>query len=272
METKSEIEERARPGRWAAVLSLLAVAAVAISACGDDAGAGGSSATSVVPATSAELPQGGEQVDLDPADFTTEITNPYWPLSVGSRWVYRETDTTGKVERVVVKVTGKTKTIANGIEALVVRDTTSKDGVPKEVTDDWVAQDSAGNIWNLGEDTTKYFHGKPGTRAGSFEAGVDGAEAGIALPGTPEPGQSYRQEYHKGKAEDYGAVVSVGEELVGVPAGSYKASEILMTRDLSSIEPTIQEMKFYARGVGPVLSVHLDGDGGRAELVNYHAG
>ena len=78
---------------------------------------------------------------------------------------------------------------------------------------------------------------------------------------------SYRQEYLKGVAEDSGAVVTVGSEQVEVPFGFF--SGVLMTRDLVPLEPRVQELKFYARGVGPVLSVHTDGDGGRAELLRY---
>ncbi|MBA3244787.1 MAG: hypothetical protein H0T61_06365 [Actinobacteria bacterium] len=36
--------------------------------------------------------------------------------------------------------------------------------------------------------------------------------------------------------------------------------------------PKVQELKFYARGVGPLLSIHLDGAGGRAALVSYTPG
>ncbi len=39
--------------------------------------------------------QGSETVELEPDEFTTTIDNPYFPMSPGSRWVYRETDTTG---------------------------------------------------------------------------------------------------------------------------------------------------------------------------------
>ena len=41
------------------------------------------------------LPQGSEAVRLDPADFTTRIDNPYWPMRPGSRWVYEETEDGG---------------------------------------------------------------------------------------------------------------------------------------------------------------------------------
>ena len=171
----------------------------------------------------------------------------------------------------MVEVTDKTKKIANGVEARVIRDTVTAGGKPVEVTDDWYAQDQDGNVWYLGEDTKEYENGKVSSTAGSFEAGVKGAEAGIAMPADPKPGMSYRQEYFKGEAEDKGAVVTVGEERVEVPFGFYD-KDVLMTRDLVPTEPKVQELKFYAPGVGPLLSVHTDGAGGRGELVSYTGG
>jgi hypothetical protein len=188
-------------------LSLATAAALALSACGSD----GSDASS-------DLPQGSEPVNLDPADFTTQIDNPYWPMAPGNRWVYRETDTEGIVQRVVVTVTDKTKRIANGVEARVVHDVVTEGGQPVEVTDDWYAQDGDGNIWYLGEKTTEYSNGKPESTAGSFEAGVDGAQPGIIMPANPQPGTTYRQEYYAGEAEDTGEIVSIDEH-AEVPAG-----------------------------------------------------
>lgn len=217
------------------------------------------------------LPQGDESVTLDPADFTTDIDNPYWPMSPGSKWVFIEGDPEGTREEVVVEVTDKTKVIANGIEARVIIDTVSADGVPVEITEDWYAQDKVGNIWYLGEYVTNYVDGRVVDHAGSFEAGVDGAQAGIAVPAHPEPGMTYRQEYYKGEAEDTAAVVTVGMEKVEVPFG-YFNRDVLMTRDLVPTEPKVQELKFYAPGAGPLLSVHTDGPGGRAALVSYTPG
>ena len=217
------------------------------------------------------LPQGGEAVTLKPADFTTRIDNPYWPMRPGNKWVYSERDTEGTKERVVVEVTRRTKKIANGIEARVIRDTVSEKGVPVEITDDWYAQDKRGNIWYLGEYVTNYKNGKVVDHAGSFEAGVDGAQPGIAMPAKPKPGLTYRQEYYRGEAEDKAAVITVGQEQVEVPFGFFK-KDILMTRDLVPLEPKVQELKFYARGVGPLLSIHTDGAGGRAALVSFTRG
>jgi hypothetical protein len=257
----------------ATALGVAAALAISVAACGGDTTATGGEATPTASSspTRPGLPQGSEVVKLDPAEFTTKIDNPYWPMSPGSKWVYSETDTQGTDQKVVVEVTDKTKTIANGIEARVIRDVASENGKPVEITDDWYAQDAAGNIWYMGEKTAEYKNGKVTSTAGSFEAGVDGAQAGIAMPANPEPGMAYRQEYLKGVAEDKGAVITVGEEQVQVPFGHFN-TDVLMTRDLVPLEPKVQELKFYAPGVGPLLSVHTDGAGGRAELVSYTPG
>jgi hypothetical protein len=228
---------------------LLAIAAVAITACGDDDEA--------------------DDVELGPADFTTEIDNPWWPMAPGSRWVYRETDSEGAHQKVVVTVTNRTKTIANGVEARVVHDVVTENGEFVEVTDDWYAQDGDGNVWYLGEDTTEYEDGKPVSQEGSFEAGVDGAEAGIIMPAQPEPGMTYRQEYYKGEAEDEGAIVSLDEQ-AEVPAGHFEPA--LMTNDTNPLEPKVNEFKFFARGVGPVLAISVSGGSDREELLSYRTG
>ena len=217
------------------------------------------------------LPQGSEPVTLNPADFTININNPYWPMTPGSRWVYRETDTSGARQKVVITVTPQTKVIANGVTARVIRDIVTEKGRPVEITDDWYAQDKLGNVWYLGEAVRNYENGRLVSRAGSFEAGVDGAQAGVAMPANPTAGLSYRQEYYAGKAEDKAAVITVGQEHVQVPFGFFDR-DVLMTRDLVPTEPKVQELKFYARGVGPLLSVHTDGLGGRATLVRYTPG
>jgi hypothetical protein len=220
---------------------------------------------------SSRLPQGSETVNLNPADFTTKIDNPYWPMRPGSRWVYRETDPEGTKQRVVVTVTDKTKKIANGITARVVHDVVTEGGKPVEVTDDWYAQDRAGDVWYLGEHTTEYTNGKPTTTEGSFEAGVNGAQPGIIMPARPKVGLRYRQEYYKGHAEDKAQVLSLKEQ-VEVPFGHFRPGRVLMTRDLNPLKPKILEYKFFARGVGPVLAVGVSGGSDREELVSYRRG
>jgi len=220
-------------------------------------------------AIAAALPHGSEPVNLDPADFTTKVDNPYWPMKPGSRWVYRETDSEGARQRVVVTVTRRTKLIANGVTARVVHDVVTEDGKPVEVTDDWYAQDRAGNIWYLGEDTTEYENGKPVSKKGSFEAGLDGAEPGVIMPAHPRVGMRYRQEYYKGHAEDRARIFS-RRERAEVPLGFFR--QTLMTREENPLEPRVLEYKFYARGVGPVLAVSVSGGSDREELVRFRRG
>jgi hypothetical protein len=215
-------------------------------------------------AAEAALPTGAEPVNLNPADFTADITHPYWPMKPGTRWTYRDVDEKGEVQDVVVVATTETKKLANGVTARVVRDTVSSDGELVEDTFDWYAQDSAGNVWYMGEDTAEFENGKIATRAGSFEAGVGGALPGILLPAEPQVGQKYRQEYLKGEAEDNGEVLGVNQ-LVEVPTGRY--SDALLTRDTTNLEPDVVEYKLYAPDVGPVLAVDISGGAAREALV-----
>jgi hypothetical protein len=246
--------------RLGAAAATLAIAAAVSSGCGS----GGSASTSS--SGSPTLPRGDDPVTLDPADFTTEIDNPYWPMEPGSKWVYDEVEG-GEQLRVEVTVTGRTR-VVEGIEAVVVHDvvTDARSGEPLEVTDDWYAQDSDGNVWYLGEDTAEYENGKPVSTAGSFEAGRDGAQAGVIMPAEPEPGIAYREEHYPGEAEDQATVLSVDEQ-AAVPAGRY--TDALMTSNVNPLEPDVQEYKLYARGVGPVLALQTSPEIGREVLVKF---
>ena len=215
-------------------------------------------------AAGSELPIGADPVNLDPANFSADITNPYWPMRPGTRWTYRTAEAGEPPQEVVIVVTTDTKKLANGITARVVRDTARSEGQIIEDTLDWYAQDSDGNIWYMGEDTVEFEDGKIVSRAGSWEAGADGALPGIMLPAQPQVGQRYRQEYKKGEAEDNGEVLATNH-LVEVESGPYKNA--LVTMDTSTIEPDVVEYKFYAPGVGPLLAMDISGGAGREELI-----
>ncbi len=249
----SELEEKEKLVRRRGLALVVVTLAASTAACGG----GGSKAS--------ELPTGGERVKLDPAQFTTGIDNPYWPMGRGSRWVYRETDAEGNEQRVEVTVTSETKTIL-GIEARVVHDVATEDGQLVEDTYDWYAQDAEGNIWYLGEDTKAYEDGKVKSTEGSWQAGVDGAQPGILLPAHPRAGMTYRQEYYEGEAEDVASVVSL-EEKAEAPYGSF--DRVLMTKEYTPLEPKQLEYKFYAHGVGPVLALTSSGGSDREALVRF---
>ena len=241
-------------------LIVLAVAALGVACANDDDAAPS-------PGTSSGLPQGDELVAMDPANFVAEIDNPYWPMKPGSTWTYMETDADGEEMQVEVTVTSDKKQIL-GISATVVHDVVSKDGEVLEDTFDWYAQDVDGNIWYMGEDTKEYENGELVTTEGSWEAGVDGALAGVLLPGSPEVGMAYRQEYYEGEAEDQGKVLGLDEH-VEVPYGTFDGC--LQTEDTTPLEPDVLENKYYCKGVGPVLAVDVEG-GGREELITFEEG
>ena len=150
------------------------------------------------------LPKGSDPVTLDPADFGGPIDNEYWPMAPGTTWVYKE----GANQKVRVTVKQRTRMI-EGIEATVVHDVVSEARQLVEDTLDWYAQDVCGNVWYLGEKTAEYENGQIVSTAGSWEAGVDGAYAGIAMPADPTVGTTYRQEYYAGEAEDAASVLSI---------------------------------------------------------------
>lgn len=247
----------------AAACVALACSTLAVSACGSgDNGKDDKATPGARPATGeTALPQGSQPVELNPAQFTTKVDNPYWPMRRGSRWVYDS-----RQERIVGSVTDKEKTVSGGIEALTLRDVvTAKDGDLVEVTDDWYAQDPEGNVWYLGEDTKEYKGGKVVSTSGSWEHGVDGAYAGVIMPAKPRPGLVYRQEYYKGEAEDRAKVLSVDAK-VTVPFGTF--DNCVETEDTTPLEPNVVEHKYYARNTGPVLRTTASG-GGREELVSF---
>jgi hypothetical protein len=247
------VDNHLRLAAFALTVSLLAAA------CGgnDDDG------TTASAAGGDRLPQGSEPVDLDPERFSADVTNRYWPMEPGTRWTYREIDE-GKTLDVVVIVSTETKKIANGVTARVVRDTVTEDGELIEDTFDWYAQDDAGNVWYLGEDTVEFEGGEISSREGAWEAGKDGAQPGIIMPADPADGMKYRQEYYEGEAEDNGEILSA-EEKASVPAGDYE--DVVLTKDTNALSPDALEYKLYAPGVGLVLALGIAGGGGREELV-----
>ena len=191
--------------------------------------------------------------EIDPADFSTTITNPYLPLIPGTSLAYE-----GGGERVVVTVTGRTRQVM-GVETVVVRDREWRGNALIEDTEDWFAQDGDGNVWYFGEDTAECRDGQVTSHAGAWEAGVDGAEPGILMLGAPQVGDTYRQEYYAGQAEDAARVRELGATL---DLGGTVYQEVLVTEDFTALEPGVLEHKFYAPEVGLIEERSIRGSGG----------
>ena len=97
---------------------------------------------------------------------------------------------------------------------------------------------------------------------GSWESGVDGALPGIVMQARPRRGQTYRQEYLEGEAEDMAKVVRL-HAWIGIDLGWFR--NCLVTKEWTPLERGVVEFKAYAPGVGLVLIREQGGK--RIELV-----
>src|SRR5262245_28772233 len=141
--------------------------------------------------------------------FSANVTNPWFPLRPGSVYRYRGVKD-GEPSREVMTVTQRTKTI-DGATCVVVSDLLYIRGKLEERTEDYYTQDASGNVWYFGERTAELDeHGNVKNTSGSWMAGVQGAKPGIFMFARPRVGQSARQEYLKGEAEDHFQIVAKG--------------------------------------------------------------
>jgi len=166
-----------------------------------------------------------------------------------------------------VTVTTHAKQIL-GIDATVVHDVVTAHRELIENTFDWYAQDTCGNVWYLGENTKEYENGKVVSTAGSWEAGVDGAQAGVVMPADRQVGLSYRQEYCAGEAEDAAEILSIVEQ-AQVPLGHFR--DVVLTKETTPLHRRSLEYKLYAQGIGVVLALSVSGGSDREELVRFTA-
>jgi len=202
---------------------------------------------------------------IDPANFVDRIDNPYFPLTPGTVFIY-EGQTKDGFERDEFFVTHKTVKIL-GVTTIEVHDTVTVDGELTEDTLDWFAQDKEGNVWYFGENTMELEDGRPSTLAGSFKAGVNRAKPGIIMEAHPAIGDFYRQEFDLGNAEDFAEVKSLSDT-VSVPVGKF--TDCLRTRETTPLEPDLKEAKWYAPGIGNVLTKDLN-TGEKSKLVRIES-
>jgi hypothetical protein len=197
-----------------------------------------------------------------PTEWAASIDNPWLPLQPGAKWTYEKT-TPDSTEVIVLTVLKKTKAIG-GADATIVREKVTEDGELIEKGVAWYAQDTEGNVWNLGDSTTAYEDGE--TEEEGWEVGVEGAQAGIAMLADPQVDDTYLQMFQEGEAEDQTTVLSVDESVEG-PAGSW--SGVLKTEDTTPLEPELVEHKYFAEGVGSVQQETVEGEEEKVVLVKY---
>lgn len=200
---------------------------------------------------------------IDPADFTDPKPNPYFPLKPGTMSILRGSEG-GERLRNQTTITSSTKVI-QGVTTTVVHDVLHSEGLLKEKTVDWYAADNSGTVWYFGERTAVYDKkGQVESTEGSWQAGVDGAVAGIIMPANPGPTDAYRQELYKGHAEDQGWIVA-RHKYVDVPYG--KVEQVVRSYEWTRLEPHVVSLKLYGAGLGIVREADVSGGNELLELV-----
>ncbi len=214
--------------------------------------------------TPVSLPNQGDATFSNP----TEITNPYFPLAVETmRGLVVPTEEGG--ETVIQEVLDETR-VVNGVTCRVLRVREYEGDLLKEDTKDWFAQDDAGNVWYFGEEVVNYEYDDDDNLVdtnddGSWEAGVDGALAGVQMWAAPAIGVSYYQEFYAGEAEDMAVPIATGVSLTLRNGISY--DNCLKTLEWTPLEPSVIEFKYYAPGVGLIQEQPLDGESEGIELL-----
>ena len=182
----------------------------------------------------------------DPADFGDGVDNPWFPLAPGTVWTYRRDAATADVG-LVAGVLPEHREIA-GVATTGVRWQVARHGRRVTVLVRWYAEDRAGNVWWFGQDVRRGPLVDDLARR-SWAAGQDGAEAGLVVSADPRVGDGYVNAAAPGLVERRSTVVSLTATL-STPNDTYR--DTVLTRDLSSLEPTQTTDSYYARGIGLV--------------------
>ena len=201
----------------------------------------------------------------NPHGFSANVDNPWFPLKPGTRYEYMGIKD-GRPSRDVVFVTHRIRVI-QGARCVAVSDRLYVDGRLHERTTDWYTQDGRGNVWYFGEDTAELDrNGKVTSTEGTWLAGRDGAVPGIYMPANPRVGQTGRQEYYKGHAEDHFRIAAVlGTVTSDVPNS-------VLTEETTPLEPGVLDNKLYVRGIGTVVELTVKGGSERNQLVSVKHG
>jgi hypothetical protein len=191
--------------------------------------------------------------------FTSVGSNPYFPLWPGYALHFEgdSLDDEGQPVAIAntITVLGATE-LVDGVETRVVEERESEDGELVEISRNFFVHcRETGDVWYFGEDVDDYEDGEIVGHDGAWRAGVDGAEPGILMPGTPLLGARHFQEQAPGVAADQAEVASLDETL-DLPAGTFE--NLLKFDESSAIEPGALSEKWYAHGVGLVKDDDLE--------------
>ena len=217
-------------------------------------------------------------IPFSASNFTDplSIDNTYFPLIAGTTYTYKANTPDG-CEVDVFAVTYDTRVI-DGVTTRVVHDQvfdgdtcTTAPSALTENTFDYFAQDDSGNVWYFGEDTFECdgaANCTPGE--GGWIAGINGGVPGIAFLADPRSGDTYRQEFSPGVAEDQATVTAVGVTARPKRDDAYQSSysNCIVTKEFTALEKGSIGSKTYCPGIGVVIDIDHHGKIERSELVS----
>ena len=180
------------------------------------------------------------------------VDHPYLPLVPGT---FREYRNDNEGERFIHTVLSGRETIL-GVDAVILRDDAFEDDLLVERTFDYFAQDTAGNVWYLGEDVTNFIYDADGNlistnSSSTWRAGVNGAVPGFIMPADLTIGFNYYQEFAPADlALDNGTSFAILAQL-DLAIGTF--FDVLQVFETTELDPDAREFKYYAPGIGLVL-------------------
>lgn len=191
--------------------------------------------------------------------FATTGNNPFFPLWPGYSLTLEGEEEDDEDELVEIRSINTVLTdteMVDGVLTRVYEEVEFEDGELVEVSRNFFAQcRETGDVWYFGEDVDDYEDGMIVGHSGQWRAGVNGALAGIVMPGTPMVGARYYEEFAPGVALDRGEIVAVDEE---VTLGIGTFTGVLQIEDSSDFDPENTGEKLYAPGVGNIVDEALE--------------
>jgi hypothetical protein len=162
-------------------------------------------------------------------------------------------------EKLIITVLDETRDV-NGVLTRVVEEREWRNDELYEVARNFFAIDEqTGDVFYFGEEVDFYKDGKITSHKGAWLAGEDDATAGLIMPGKPEVGMKYYQEFAPDKAMDRAEVINL-DEVLETPAGTFTGC--LKTKEGTALYKKAREFKTYAPGIGLIQDQSL-------LLVNY---
>jgi hypothetical protein len=198
--------------------------------------------TVVMPLAHAAEPVFTDQFLMDKSDLMSTGSNPYFSLVPGFQQFYKGPD-----GDLTITVLNETK-VVDGVKTRIIEERENEGGKLIEVSRNYYAISKKNNsVFYFGEDVDMYDkNGKITDHGGTWYAGVNGARAGLMMPGVALVGARHYQEVAPKVAMDRAEILSVTETMT-TPAGTFH--NVVKTAETTPVESGT-EYKFYAPGAG----------------------